>query len=261
MQDNQFKFTAQTVLLPFISVLVLWIAFWAEIRLPGNFGEYGILPRDVTGLRGIIFSPFLHGSAEHLYNNSLPLLVLLAALSYFYHDRALKVLLLGILFSGLGTWLIGRENYHIGASGVVYVLASFIFFKGIMTKYYRLVALSLFVVMFYGSMIWYVFPDIEQGISWEAHLCGFLTGFGLAVRIRTPEYKKVIRYDWERPDYDPAQDKFMQRFDENGNFVNPPKPEETDQEPVQPEIVYDFVPTRTRLEGPSPDSSENPERD
>ena len=141
MQDHQFKFTAQTVLLPFLGVLLLWVAFWVDVRTSASFGNYGIYPRDLTGLRGIVLSPFIHGNMEHLYNNSLPLLILLAALSYFYHDKALMVLGFGILFSGLGTWLIGRESYHIGASGVVYVLVSFIFFKGIMTKYYRLEAL------------------------------------------------------------------------------------------------------------------------
>ncbi len=250
MTDNHFKFTAQTVLLPFLGLLLLWVVFWAELKLPGNWNDYGIYPRDLTGLRGIVFSPLLHGSLEHLYNNSLPLLILLAALSYFYHGRALAVIGLGIFMSGFGTWLIGRESYHIGASGLIYVLVSFIFFKGIMTRYYRLVALSLFVVMFYGSMIWYVFPDIEEGISWEGHLAGFISGFILAVRIRTPEYKKVIRYDWERPDFDPSQDKFMQRFDQNGNFVNPPK---SDPEPDPVQIVYDYIETPKEDKGPSPD--------
>jgi membrane associated rhomboid family serine protease len=87
----------------------------------------------------------------------------------------------GILLSGFITWIIGRESIHIGASSLIYVLASFIFFKGIITKYYRLVALSLLVVLVYGSMVWYIFPNIKEGISWEGHLAGLITGFLFAL--------------------------------------------------------------------------------
>lgn len=177
------------------------------------------------GLRGIIFSPFLHGSMEHLYNNSIPIFLLVAALRYFYREHFFKIMGYGILLSGLLTWIIARDSYHIGISGLIYVLVSFIFFKGIRTKYYRLVALSLLIVMLYGSLIWYVFPDVDEGISWEGHLAGLITGFIFALLFKTPEYQKMIKYEWEKPDFDPADDKFLERFDENGNFVNPPKPE------------------------------------
>jgi hypothetical protein len=97
--------------------------------------------------------------------------------------------------------------------------------------------------MLYGGMAWYIFPDIDQSISWEGHLAGLITGFVFALRFKTPEYQKLIRYDWERPDFDPSQDKFMQRFDENGNFVNlpPPEPPEAEQEQA-PFITYTFIP-------------------
>lgn len=244
--DDHFKFTPQVVLLPFFFVLLLWVIYWIEIRFGIDLGKYGIYPRDIEGLRGIPLSAFLHGNIEHLYNNSLPLLVLLAAIAYFYRELTYKIIIGGILLSGMITWIIGRQNFHIGASSLIYVLVSFIFFKGIMTKYYRLVALSLFVIMIYGSMAWYVFPHIDETISWEGHLGGLITGFIFAVRFKTPEYKKMIRYDWEQPDYDPSQDKFMQRFDENGNFVNPPPPEPEvlpEEAQVQlPTITYTFIP-------------------
>ncbi|RZJ30347.1 MAG: rhomboid family intramembrane serine protease, partial [Flavobacterium sp.] len=199
--DDHFKFTPQVVLLPFFFVLTIWAVFWYEMRFGVDLGKYGIYPRDMEGLRGIALSTFLHGNIEHLYNNSLPLLVLLAALAYFYREVTYKVLIGGILLSGLITWIIGRQNYHIGASSLIYVLVSFIFFKGIMTKYYRLVALSLFVIMMYGSTAWYIFPHIDETISWEGHLAGLITGFVFAIQFKTPEYKKLIRYEWEKPDY------------------------------------------------------------
>ncbi|MFN3640879.1 MAG: rhomboid family intramembrane serine protease, partial [Flavobacterium sp.] len=169
-ETTHFRFTPSVIALPLFFVLVLWLVFWVEVRFAYNFNQYGIYPKTFSGLRGVFLSPFLHGSLQHLYNNSLPLLVLLTAMRYFYRDVSYKVVFFGILLSGLFTWFIGRESYHIGASGLVYVLVSFIFFKGIQTKYYRLVALSLGVVMIYGGMIWYMFPDIEKGISWEGHL-------------------------------------------------------------------------------------------
>ena len=224
MEDQHFKFSSSVIAIPFLSVLFLWIVFWWGIRFQIDLGSYGIYPRTFEGLRGIVFSPFVHGDIEHLYNNSIPLLVLIAALRFFYRDLTFQVLGFGLLLTGLITWVIGRESYHIGASGLVYVLVSFIFFKGIRTKYYRLVALSLVVIMVYGSLVWYIFPNVKEGISWEGHLAGLVVGFAFAVTFKTPEYKKMIRYDWEREDYDPAEDKFMQRFDENGNFVNLPPP-------------------------------------
>ena len=94
----------------------------------------------------------------------------------------------GILLSGIITWVIGRNSYHIGASSLIYVLVSFIFFKGLMTQYYRLMALSLTVVMIYGGMVWYIFPEIDKTISWEGHLAGFIAGFVFATIYKTPNY-------------------------------------------------------------------------
>ncbi|WP_188049954.1 rhomboid family intramembrane serine protease [Flavobacterium sp. GP15] len=224
--DKDFKFTNAVVILPLIFVVVIWLVFWLEVRFDYDFIQNGIYPRTFSGLQGVVFSPFIHADTEHLYNNSLPLLVLLAALQFFYPRKSLKVVLFGILLSGILTWSIGRENYHIGASGLIYVLFSFIFFKGIQTKHIRLIALSLTVIIVYGGLVWYIFPtpDVpgEKSISWEGHLSGLLAGFILSIIYKTPEYKKVPKYDWEKPDYNSEEDKFMQRFDEKGNFVNLP---------------------------------------
>ncbi|WP_396176969.1 rhomboid family intramembrane serine protease [Flavobacterium sp.] len=228
MNENHFKFSLSVVVLPLLFVLAIWTVYWFEIRFSNDLTTFGVYPRTLEGLRGVFFSPFLHGSLDHLYSNTIPAFLLIAALRYFYRDNFWQVVLYGILFSGILTWIIARESYHIGASGLIYVLVSFIFFKGIRSQYYRLVSLSLVIIMVYGGMIWYVFPDIEEGISWEGHLAGLITGLVMAVIFKTPDYKKFIKYDWEQPDYNPVGDKFMERFDENGNFVNVPKPEVTD---------------------------------
>jgi len=248
MNDNHFKFTPSVVLLPLFSVLLLWIIFWIEVRFKIDLNNFGIYPRTLEGARGIFLSPFLHGDINHLYNNSIPLLVLIAALRYFYREQTFKVLGYGILLSGFITWVIARDSYHIGASGLIYVLVSFIFFKGIRTKYYRLVALSFTIILVYGGLVWYVFPNVEEGISWEGHLAGLITGFVFAIAYKTPDYKKIIKYDWESPDYDSKEDRFMQRFDENGNFVNLPIPEpeeESDNNNVNHyTYIYNFVPSK-----------------
>lgn len=215
--SNYFKYSNTVVIAPMLLVLIIWTVFWVEVSFHVNLNNHGVYPRTISGLQGVIFSPFIHGSLEHLYNNTIPIVILTASLFYFYRKVALKVLILGILISGLLTWIIGRPSYHIGISGVIYVLASFIFFKGVFTKYYRLIALSLFVVFIYGSLLWYIFP-IEEGISWEGHLAGFFTGLILAMLIRTkmPSSKK---YKWEREDYNEEDDEFLKHFDKDGNFI------------------------------------------
>ncbi|OWP82914.1 rhomboid family intramembrane serine protease [Flavobacterium davisii] len=223
MKENEFKFTPSVILLPLYFVLCLWIVFWVEQQFKISFTVYGIYPRVLSGIKGVFFSPFLHGDIGHLFNNSLPLLFLLASLRFFYREYSLKVLFYGILLSGIGTWMIGRESYHIGASGLVYVLASFIFFKGIQTRYYRLVALSFTVILLYGGMIWYIFPSAEEHISWEAHLSGFVVGLFFSWLYDTPIYQKPVIYDWQEQNYDFKKDPFMKHFDEEGNFISSSK--------------------------------------
>ena len=221
--SKKLYFSADVLLYPLLFVFILWVVFWIEIRFNLDFNKYGIRPGKVEGLRGILFSPFIHGSLKHLFNNSIPLFVLSAGLFYFYRSIRWKVVILGIILIGLITWLIGRPANHIGASGIIYLLASFLFFKGLISKQYQLIALSFAVVFIYGSLLWYVFP-INPSISWEGHLSGFVVGLLFAVLFRN---KDVVhkKYEWEREGYDPTGDAFMQQFDENGNFMDSPKEE------------------------------------
>ena len=234
MSENQyFKFSLELLLLPLFFVLAIWSVFWYEINFAVSLNSFGLLPRDLVGLRGIIFSPFIHGSLDHLYNNTLPIAILTLTLFYFYRKNAWKVFWFGWLMTGLLTWVIGRESYHIGASGLIYMLASFIFFKGVFQKHYRLVALSLTIVFIYGSMLWYMLP-IEDGISWEGHLSGFVSGLLLAliIKVKVPTPKKYV---WERDDYDENDDEFLKHFDEHGNFIELPKNDED-----IPKIIYHY---------------------
>ena len=244
--DNHFKFTNSVVGVPLFFVLFLWFVYWMEIRFGFDFDKNGVFPRTFSGLQGVFLSPFIHSDLKHLYNNSMPLLVLLAALQFFYAKQSYAIIGYGILFSGILTWLIGRSSYHIGASGLIYVLVSFIFIKGILTRYYRLVALSLAVIMLYGGILWYAFPKVDDTISWEGHLAGLIAGVVLSLVYKTPEYKKPIKYDWEKPDFNSAEDKFMQRFDEDGNFVNLVIEEEKVSE--DPEVIQTYFTSNLAVE-------------
>jgi membrane associated rhomboid family serine protease len=226
--DNPFTFTTGTIGYPIFFVLTIWLVYWFEIRFSVIFNSWGVYPRTVEGLKGIIFSPFIHGSVKHLFNNSIPLLVLTTALFYFYKKDSWRVLFFGVLLTGIITWSIGRPAYHIGASGIVYMLVAFLFFKGVLSKYYRLIALSLIIVFLYGGLLWYVFP-IEEGISWEGHLAGLITGFLFAFLFKTKIEKPKI-YAWEQEDYKEEEDAFMKQFDENGNFIELPKEEQVPNE-------------------------------
>ncbi len=242
LPDTQyFRFSNAVLIVPLSAVLLIWTVYYIEIRFQINLNHFGIYPRTLRGLLGIFLSPLIHGSLEHLYNNTLPIVLLLASLFYFYKNNAWQVLFLGLILSGVITWIIGRSSYHIGASGLIYVLVSFIFFKGIFTKYYRLVALSLIIVFIYGSLFWYIFP-IEDGISWEGHLGGFITGLLLAWTIKTkiPSLKK---FDWEHDDYPAEEDEFLRHFDADGNFIEAPQPPKGEPEVPEEEkfkITYHY---------------------
>lgn len=232
---NHLKFSNEALIAPMLAVLTIWTVFWIEVRFGVNLNEYGVYPRKLEGLKGVLFSPFIHGSVEHLYNNTIPIAVLTASLFYFYRDVAFRVILVGFLLSGFLTWIIGRPSYHIGASGMIYVLASFIFFKGIFAKHYRLIALSLTVVFIYGGLLWFIFP-VKDGISWEGHLSGFLSGLFLAATLKT-QLPLERKYAWQREDYKEEEDEFMKHFDEEGNFIEK-KEEPIDSTDEQIKITY-----------------------
>jgi membrane associated rhomboid family serine protease len=219
--DNQLKISKSIFLIPITYVIAIWFIYWVEINYNFNFNKYGVFPRTLVGFRGVFLTHFIHSNTSHLFNNSIPLFVLLSSLFYFYKDVAYKVLLFGGVCTGIFTWCIARESYHIGASGIVYLLFSFVFFSGIIKKHYRLVALSFIIIFLYGSMIWYVLP-IKDGISWEGHLSGFLVGLYFAIRYRN---KGIVKEEHQF-----TQTEFDDLFDENGNFSPPEIVEKVEEE-------------------------------
>ena len=191
MQKDLFK----AVKYPFLFVLILVIIHLYSTRFGVKLSHFGVYPREFKGLFGIISSPFIHRDWWHLFNNSVPLLVLGSALFHFYKRLAVRVWIYSIIYTGILVWLGARPSFHIGASGLVYALAAFLFFSGFIRKHRPLMSISMIVVFIYGGMIWGIFPR-EEHISWEGHLFGAFNGlfWALYYRDEGPQRKK---YSWE----------------------------------------------------------------
>ena len=149
--------------------------------------RWGIYPGKIYSLKGIITFPLIHADAKHLFSNSVPLLVLSWCLFYFYKDLGYGVFPILWILSGVFTWICGRDSWHIGASGLIYSLAFFLFFSGIFRRYIPLMAVSLMIVFLYGSTVWNMFPIaeiVDPSVSWEGHLAGAISGFLCALIFR-----------------------------------------------------------------------------
>lgn len=162
-----------------IFILFLWLIKVIDTLLPTDLGQFGIIPRTIRGLIGIIVAPLIHGNYYHLISNTVPLFVLLLSLFTFYKKQAVLVVLGSVILGGLLVWFFGRSASHIGISGLIYSLAAFLITAGIVKKDIKSLLISLVVVIFYGSLVWGVFPG-RFGISWEGHLFGAVSGILIA---------------------------------------------------------------------------------
>ncbi|MPM23578.1 hypothetical protein SDC9_70052 [bioreactor metagenome] len=199
-----------SVLMAFLLCMPIAAAFIFEDYLPFLTGIY---PLTAEGLRGILTAPLVHADWEHLAGNISALLILYMVLFNNFHPMAWVVILLGYIVPGFWTWLFARPAWHVGASSMVYALASFVFFAGVFSGHTRLIALSLFVVFMYGGIFWGIFPTMPE-ISWEGHLSGFILGILLALF-----YRKDIRLMYPRVQY----------FEDENNDDSPEEPFESSE--------------------------------
>ncbi|MCF6240479.1 MAG: rhomboid family intramembrane serine protease [Bacteroidales bacterium] len=167
-------------------VSLLWVIFIIDLIIPVNFTSFGILPRSSEGIKGILFAPFLHLNLAHIMSNTMPLLILLTGLFWFYERIAWRVLALSIIIGNGLVWILGRSLVHVGASGVIFSLVSFFILSAVFKKNLKSLILGLFVFFMYGGIIWGVLPG-QAGISWEGHLFGFIAGGILAYFFRDVE--------------------------------------------------------------------------
>jgi membrane associated rhomboid family serine protease len=185
-KDNQERLTiwartlkSQAVLLGGF-VLLLWLIEGADWLLWGyRFDQWGIRPRQLEGLWGVLLAPFLHAGFGHLMANTVPLLVLGWLVLVQGLRPFLIVTITVMLVSGLGTWLVApAHTLHIGASGLIFGYFGFLLLRGYFERSGPAIFLSILVVILYGGLIWGVLPQ-GPGISWQGHLFGFVGG-GLA---------------------------------------------------------------------------------
>lgn len=194
MKEEKKRFYLSMVF-PAFFLLIIWIIKISEVLLNTSFVFLGIYPLKAKGLIGILTAPLIHSDFGHLMANSVPLFILGTGLFYFYNKIAVKVFLLSYFLANIWIWFGARQAYHIGASGLIYSFAAFLFFSGVIRKNIKLMAISLLVVFLYGSMIWGVLPW-QPHISWESHFMGAIAGIVLAFYYRD-EGPRRKRYSWE----------------------------------------------------------------
>ncbi|MFZ0473352.1 MAG: rhomboid family intramembrane serine protease [Bacteroidales bacterium] len=200
-----------SMLIPFIFISLMWLVRAVEVIFDIDLYFLGIYPLKASSLTGIITSPFIHANIKHLFNNTIPLFVLGTALFYFYSQVSFRVLLWLFLITGLSVWVTGRPSWHIGASGIIYGLASFLFVSGIIRRHIPLMGLSLLVAFLYGEMVWGVFPGFRIDISWESHMLGAVVGLFLAAWYRNEGPQRPV------PFYENEEGEDTGGEEENGN--------------------------------------------
>ena len=161
-----------------IFIAVIWLVFALDTFLP--LEQLGLVPRTLRGLVGILAMPFLHGDLTHLIGNTVPLAVTMLLLAGSRANSGGIVMLITIL-CGAGLWLLGREALHIGASGVVFGLISFHVFAGIFERRLQSVLIAFVVGLFYASTVLQGIMPFQQGVSWEGHLIGAVSGAAVAL--------------------------------------------------------------------------------
>lgn len=162
---------------PLFLIFILFLLKIVEVGMGWDFSHMGIYPLEKRGITGILTHPLIHSGFSHLLANTLPLFFLSWCLFYFYRGIAGRIFMIIWIGAGLLTFIIGKPGWHIGASGLIYGFAFFLFFSGILRKYVPLIAISLLVTFLYGGIIWHMFPYFSPtNMSWEGHLSGGIMG-------------------------------------------------------------------------------------
>lgn len=203
MKQFPLKELLSVIVYPLLFLAICWGVFFADTYFHLDLYQLGVSPRTISGLKGILFSPFIHADLDHILNNSLPVFILSTMIFYFYRPIAWPVILWTYFISGLWLWVGGRNNdvimnYHFGASTLIYAFSTFLFFSGVFRKHKQLMVVSAMVVFLYGSITWGIFP-FDRKISWEGHLFGAISGLLVAFSYRK-EGPQETQYQWADPD-------------------------------------------------------------
>jgi membrane associated rhomboid family serine protease len=237
LQDYVRKQLFKISFFPLCFLAIAWLVFFVDTKFNLHLTQYGTSPRTFKGLTGIFFSPFLHSDLGHISGNSLPILVLGMLTFYFYKPIAWGSFLWIYFMSGIWLWVGGRNDsegmvHHIGASGLIYGAATFLFFSGVFRKHKPLMVISALVAFLYGSMMYGIFP-LEPGVSWEAHLFGAISGVMVAYNYRKegPQKREIIweddgvDFEAEEKAEEEAYAKFLEQNNINIHYHFKPKDE------------------------------------
>lgn len=169
-----------SAVIPLRMIFLMWLVFFLHFSMGWPIEEFGIRPRTIPGLIGILTMPLIHETPEHLISNTIPLLFLGIVLFYFYPVQGRRVFVRGYLWTDILVWLFARPAVHEGASGLVYSLAFFLIFYGFFRRDFTSIVISVITLFLYGGIFYGVLPG-DPHISWEAHLAGALVGIFTAV--------------------------------------------------------------------------------
>jgi membrane associated rhomboid family serine protease len=187
------EFLRQVAILAGIVALMWFLETVDLLIFRGRLDALGIQPRTLTGLRGIVFAPFLHAGFGHLAANTIPFIVLgwlvmLRSTSDFF-----VVMAVSAAVSGLGVWLFGGpHSVHLGASGVIFGFLGYLLARGIYERRLGAIVLALIALLLYGGALWGVLP-LRSGVSWQGHLFGFLGGWLVAYFATRPGHQRPAR--------------------------------------------------------------------
>ncbi len=201
MESNLPKYNFRKVInilfIPTILSLLILLVFLLEKGMDWNFSKAGIYPRKSEWIWTIFTFIFVHANWSHLFNNLLSFFLLSSCLFYFYRPVNLRIFVFLWVISGIMLWVIGRESRHVGASGLIYAMAAFLLFSGLIRRHIPLIAISLVVTLIYGNMVWHIFPwTVNDPVSWEGHLSGLITGLLVAIIFRNDGPQKPVKV-WE----------------------------------------------------------------
>ncbi len=194
---SNFRKVINILFIPFVFSLLILMVFLLENGMNWNFSKAGIYPRKIEWIWTIFTSIFIHANWGHLLNNLLSFFLLSSCLFYFYRPVNLRIFMFLWILSGIILWIIGRESRHVGASGLIYAMAAFLLFSGLIRQHIPLIAISLVVTLIYGNMVWHIFPwTVNDHVSWEGHLSGLFSGLLAAVLYRNDGPQKPVKV-WE----------------------------------------------------------------
>jgi membrane associated rhomboid family serine protease len=210
-----------SLLLPVVFVIFCLLSWLLALAFGSDFPKLGIVPRSLANFYGIISHVFIHANWSHLFGNMISFFVLSTCLFYFYRGISYKIFFYIWLSEGVLLWFLGRDGHHVGASGLIYGLAFFLFWSGVFKKHTPLIAISLLVAFLYGNFVWGIFPmKIDDPTSWEGHLSGALSGVLLAILFRNQGPMREIHHWNEEETEEESDSQEEETPDDSKNIVS-----------------------------------------